>query len=68
MTKRVRVHDGIIGALLAGTSALGVMVDPRFLWLTGLTGLIMLQSAFTGFCPVHFIVSRAIAEPAKSDR
>jgi hypothetical protein len=68
MTKRVRVHDGIIGALLAGTSALGVLVDPRFLWLTGLTGLIMLQSAFTGFCPVHFIVNRAIAEPAKSDR
>jgi hypothetical protein len=68
MTKQVRVHDGIIGTLLASTSALGVLVDPRFLWLTGLTGLIMLQSAFTGFCPVHFIVSRAVSEPANGER
>lgn len=65
MTKRVKIHDGIIGALLAGSAGLAVAVDPRFVWLTGVTGLIMLSSAFTGFCPVHFLVSRAL--PGRDD-
>jgi hypothetical protein len=65
MTKRVRVHDGIIGVLLASTAALAALVDPRFFWLTGLTGLIMVQSAFTGFCPVHYAVSKALPDEAR---
>jgi hypothetical protein len=62
MTKRVKIHDGIIGALLVVTAGLAVAVDPRFVWLTAVTGLIMLSSAFTGFCPVHFLVSKALPE------
>lgn len=64
MSGRVKVHDGIIGGLLALTAALTVAVDPRFVWLAGLTGLIMLSSAFTGFCPVHYVVRRAMRDPA----
>ena len=66
MTKKVKIHDGIIGALLAISAGLAVTVDPRFVWLTAVTGLIMLSSAFTGFCPVHFLVSKALPERDKA--
>ena len=62
MTPRVKLHDGIVGALVAGSVALAVFVDPRFGWLAGLTGLIMVQSSFTGFCPVHYTISKVWPE------
>ncbi len=60
MSRRVKIHDGVIGVLLAVVAALTTLVDVRFAWLGGLTGLIMLSSSFTGFCPVHFVVRRAL--------
>lgn len=62
MTKRVRIHDGIIGALLGGSALLGSLVHASFWWLTALTGVVMLQSAFTGFCPVHFALGKAMPD------
>jgi hypothetical protein len=58
MTPKVKLHDGVIGALLLTTAALTLWVDPRFVWLSALTGAVMLSSAFTGFCPVHFVISK----------
>ena len=63
MSHRVKIHDGVIGALLVVSTGLAAAVDPRFIWLVGLTGLIMVSSAFTGFCPVHFVVRRVHPEP-----
>ena len=60
MSRRVKIHDGIIGGLLLATVALSVLVDPRFIWLAALTGGIMLSSSFTGFCPVHYAVRKAL--------
>lgn len=62
MTSKVRVHDGIIGVLLLLSAALGTWVDPRGWWLAPLVGLIMVQSAFTGFCPVHFTLSKVMRD------
>jgi hypothetical protein len=62
MTKKIKLHDGIIGALLSVSAGLAVAVDARFIWLTGATGLIMLSSAFTGFCPVHFAIGRLVRD------
>lgn len=62
MTRKVRVHDGIIAVLLLGSVALAWLVDPRFMALVGLTGAIMLSSTFTGFCPVHFLVSKVLPD------
>ncbi len=62
MTKKIKIHDGIIGALLSVTALLAFTVDPRFLWLTAATGLIMVQSSFTGFCPVHYLVNKALPD------
>lgn len=60
MTRNVRIHDGIIGALLVGFTALALRVDARFGWLTAATGLIIIQSSFTGFCPVHYTVNKLL--------
>ena len=58
MNKKRRIHDGIAGALIAGGVALGYYVDPLWLWLPGLLGATLLQSGFTGFCPVYFVLER----------
>jgi hypothetical protein len=62
MSRRVKLHDGIIGALLVLTAVLTLTVDVRFLWLGAATGAIMFSSAFTGFCPVHFVVRKLLPE------
>ncbi len=59
-TKR-RIHDGIAGAVIVTGIALGHWVHPYWLWVPGLLGLTLLQSAFTGFCPVYFILDKTCA-------
>ena len=60
MTKQIKIHDGIVGALVLTSAALAWFVDPRWLGLTVLTSLIMISSAFTGFCPVHYTVGKVV--------
>lgn len=60
MTTKVKIHDGIIGALLLFSAVMAWVVDPRWIALAGLTAAIMISSAFTGFCPVHFMVNRLV--------
>ncbi len=62
MTRKVKIHDGLIGGLLSGSALLAWAVHPAFLWLTAATGVIMVQSAFTGFCPVHYLVSKVVRD------
>ncbi|GJL78046.1 MAG: hypothetical protein NPINA01_10350 [Nitrospinaceae bacterium] len=56
-TKR-RIHDGIVGAVIAAGVALGYWVDAMWLWVPGVLGIILLQSGITGFCPLYFILDR----------
>lgn len=63
MTKKIKIHDGVIALLLLVSSALTYFVDGRFVGLVALTGLIMLSSTVTGFCPVHFTVDKLVKEP-----
>ena len=58
MNRKRRIHDGIVGAVIAAGVALGLWVAPEWLWLPGLIGLAMVQSAFTGFCPVYYALDR----------
>ena len=62
MTTRTKVHDGIIALLVLTSTALAWAVDPRFVGLAGLVGLVMLSSTVTGFCPVHWAVSKTVKE------
>ncbi len=56
-TKR-RTHDGIVGAVLTIGVGLGYWLDPLWLLIPGLLGVTLIQSAFTGFCPVYFLLDR----------
>lgn len=53
-----RVHDGIVGAVITAGIALGYLVSPAWLLLPGIVGVLMVQSAFTGFCPVYYTLDR----------
>ena len=56
----LKVHDGIIGVVTVASVVAGVMVDPVWLWLAGVLGAVMLSSAFTGFCPLHFVLGKVM--------
>lgn len=58
MERRRRIHDGIVGAIITAGVALGYWVAPAWLLLPGIVGLLMVQSLFTGFCPVYFTLDR----------
>ena len=60
-TKR-RIHDGIAGGVIAVGTGLGYWIDPMWLLVPGLLGVALLQSAFTGFCPVYFALDKANVE------
>lgn len=54
MNRQRRIHDGIVGILVTAGAALAYWVSPLWLALPGAVGLLLIQSAFTGFCPVYF--------------
>jgi hypothetical protein len=62
-----RVHDGIVGAVIAGGVALGYWMSPAWLLLPGIVGLLMIQSAFTGFCPVYYTLDRLNVSEGEGD-
>jgi hypothetical protein len=63
MEKTRRVHDGIVGVVISLGVALGYWVAPAWLLLPGVVGLLMVQSYFTGFCPVYFTLERLNLTP-----
>ena len=58
MNKKRRIHDGIVGAVIAAGVALGYWIDPVWLLVPGLLGVTLLQSGITGFCPLYFILDK----------
>jgi hypothetical protein len=64
-----RVVRAVAGTFISLSLALGVAASPlfvsgAFLWVTAFVGVNLLQSAFTGFCPLELILRRARARPA----
>lgn len=50
----------LVGGLFVLASALaGMFVDVRFLWFTMFVGANLVQSAFTGWCPMMAILRKA---------
>lgn len=65
MQAKIKVHDGIVGAVLLIGIVLGMTVDTRWLYLPGFIAALMVSSAFTGFCPVYFVLHRMMpTDPA----
>ena len=50
---------GIAGAFVLASVALGHWVSPWFYAFTAFVGLNLLQSAFTGWCPMMWILGKA---------
>ncbi len=54
--KTVKIHDGIVGSIILASTLLGFYVNPLCFWLAGLTGILMIVSAFTNLCPVYYLL------------
>ncbi len=66
MTTKRQIHDGIAGGLIILGVLLGVYVNPTWLWLPGILGATLLQSGFTGFCPVYYLLDQACPDKSHS--
>lgn len=53
-----RVVRIFAGAFVLLSLALGLWVDRNFFWLTAFVGANLLQSGFTGLCPLASILRR----------
>jgi hypothetical protein len=58
MDQKRRIHDGIVGLVVTAGVALGYYVDPLWLLVPGVLGVILIQSGVTGFCPLYFVLNR----------
>ena len=58
MGENTRLHDGIAGALILLGTVLGYYSNNLWLLLPAIVGALMLQSAFSGFCPVYFTLGK----------
>jgi hypothetical protein len=58
MGENTRLHDGIAGALVLLGTVLGYHGNVLWLLLPVGIGALMLQSAFSGFCPVYFTLGK----------
>jgi hypothetical protein len=58
--KIIRAAAGsfILLSLALGVEASPLFVSHGFLWVTAFVGANLLQSAFTGFCPLEIILRR----------
>ncbi|HEY3755664.1 MAG TPA: DUF2892 domain-containing protein [Opitutaceae bacterium] len=62
MTPKTRIHDGIVGTLVLLGVLLGLAHGTGWLYATGALACLMISSAFTGFCPVYFILDRLMPD------
>lgn len=62
MEPKVKIHDGIVGAIYLLSVLLGATVSIQWLYLAGAVAVLQILSAFTGFCPVYFILNKLMAD------
>ncbi len=58
-----RVVLAFAGTVVSVSTLLAWLVSPWWLLLTGFVGLNLLQSAFTGFCPLAMFLRRLRVAP-----
>lgn len=54
-----RMLRGIAGSFILVSLILAHYVSPTWLWFTAFVGLNLLQSAFTNWCPMMWILKKA---------
>jgi len=58
-----RIVLAVAGSFVLISAILAATVSIHWLWFTGFVGANLLQSAFTGFCPLAVILKRFGREP-----
>ena len=58
-----RVVMAFAGTIVLASLVLGYSVSPWWFWLAAFVGANLLQSAFTGFCPLAMILRRVGVRP-----
>jgi hypothetical protein len=48
----------IAGTFILLSLGLGYLINPNWFFFTGFIGLNLLQSAFTGWCPMEFLLGK----------
>ncbi len=59
---KIKIHDGIVGALYLLSVVLAFTVNIQWLYLAGAVAILQISSAFTGFCPVYFVLDKMMPE------
>ncbi|MDO8543046.1 MAG: DUF2892 domain-containing protein [Opitutaceae bacterium] len=67
MKTKIRIHDGIVGAIILTSVVLGLAINPQWLYIAGVIGALMTSSTFTGFCPVYFVLNKVIPTPSAAE-
>lgn len=62
MQNKIRVHDGIVGAIYLLSIILGATVNIQWLYLAGVVAVLQILSLFTGFCPVYYILNKFMSD------
>jgi len=63
-----RIVLAFAGTMVLLSLALGLLVSPWWFLLTGFMGANLLQSAFTGFCPLAIVLRRLGRQPGAAFR
>jgi hypothetical protein len=58
-----RIVLAFAGIVILVSTLLAVYVNINWLWLTAFVGANLLQSAFTGFCPLALILKKMGMQP-----
>lgn len=58
-----RIVLAVAGSFVLISAILAATVSIHWLWFTGFVGANLLQSAFTGFCPLAVILKKFGREP-----
>jgi hypothetical protein len=58
-----RIVLAFAGTMVLASLLLGIYVSPYWFWLTAFVGANLLQSSFTGFCPLAVILRRIGVKP-----
>jgi hypothetical protein len=58
-----RIVLAVAGTFILVSVLLAVYVNINWLWFTGFVGANLLQSAFTGFCPLAAILKKMGKQP-----
>ncbi|MFN2373109.1 MAG: DUF2892 domain-containing protein [Cyclonatronaceae bacterium] len=59
---KIKLHDGIVGLTYLLSIVLAVTVNIQWLYLAGVVAVLQIMSAFTGFCPVYFVLNKIMIE------